>query len=233
MDIKLLAFDADDTLWDNQSYFNAVETEYCRLLADYGTADEISSALFGVETANMPLLGYGGKAFTISLVENAVNVSGGKVSAATILKIIGLGKSLLDLQSRPLPGVADTLGKIQALGKCTMVVFTKGEILDQENKLRRSGLSRFFYDVVVVADKTPREYMRLCKRFNVGISNMLMVGNSFKSDIEPVLALGGYAAHIPFHTMWKHEVVEEHDHERLFRLNQFSELIQTLNVEHY
>lgn len=232
IDIKLLAFDADDTLWDNQSYFNAVEAEYCRLLAGYGTADEISSALFSVETANMPLLGYGGKAFTISLVENAVNVSGGKVSAATILKIIGLGKSLLDLQSRPLPGVAETLGKIQASGRYTMVVFTKGEILDQENKLRRSGLSRFFDDVVVVADKTPREYMRLCKRFNVDISNMLMVGNSFKSDIEPVLALGGYAVHIPFHTMWKHEVVKEHDHERLFRLKQFSELIQTLNFEH-
>lgn len=109
-----------------------------------------------------------------------------------------------------------------------MVVFTKGEILDQENKLRRSGLVQYFDDAVIVADKTHKEYVKLCHRFNAEINSFMMIGNSFKSDIEPVLQLGGYAAHIPFHTMWKYEMAEEHDHERLVRLDHFGDLLKIL-----
>lgn len=226
--IKLLAFDADDTLWDCQSHFNSVERAYCKLLADYGTADEISQALFATETADMPHLGYGCKAFTISLVENAIQVSNGKISAGKIMEAVSLGRSLLELSATPLPYVKDTLKDLQERNRYSMVVFTKGEILDQENKLRRSGLAKYFDDAVIVADKTKEEYAKLCRRFGVKIDNFMMIGNSFKSDIEPVLQLGGYAAHIPFHTLWKYEAAEEYDHERLVRLNRFDELIKIL-----
>lgn len=226
--IKLLAFDADDTLWDCQSHFDNVEKSYCKLLADYGTEEEISQALFATETADMPYMGYGCKAFTISLVENAIEVSRGKISADDIMKVVKLGRSLLELPAQPLPEVKETLAGLHSQHNYIMIVFTKGEILDQENKLRRSGLAKFFDDAVIVADKTKEEYAKLCRRFSVGISEMMMVGNSFKSDIEPVLQLGGYAAHIPFHTMWKYEKTEEHDHEHLVRLSHFSELLDIL-----
>lgn len=226
--IKLLAFDADDTLWDCQSHFNSVERAYCKLLEDYGTAEEISQALFATETADMPHLGYGCKAFTISLVENAIEVSNGKIPTGKIMEVVRLGRSLLELSATPLHGVKATLEALYGQGNYAMVVFTKGEILDQENKLRRSGLARYFDDAVIVADKTREEYTKLCRRFGVGIDNFMMIGNSFKSDIEPVLQLGGYAAHIPFHTMWKYEMAEEYDHDRLVRLSHFDELLKIL-----
>lgn len=227
-EIKLLVFDADDTLWDCQGYFDSVEKSYCRLLADYGSENEISQALFATETADMPYLGYGCKAFTISLVENAIQVSKGKISAGVIMQIIRLGRSLLELPGDPLPQVKETLEKLHDSRKYTMVVFTKGELLDQENKLKRSGLDKYFEDAVIVSDKTKAEYLKVCQRFEVDIKQMMMAGNSFKSDIEPVLQLGGYAAHIPFKTMWKYEKTEEHDHEHLFRLKHFNDLIDIL-----
>lgn len=226
--IKLLAFDADDTLWDCQSFFDSVEKAYCKLLEDYGSADEISQALFATETADMPHLGYGCKAFTISLAENAIEVSHGTIAADKIMEAIRLGRSLLEIPATPLPKVRETLDALHASGQYRMVVFTKGEILDQENKLRRSGLAQYFDDAVIVADKTHKEYVKLCHRFNAEINSFMMIGNSFKSDIEPVLQLGGYAAHIPFHTMWKYEMAEEHDHERLVRLDHFGDLLKIL-----
>ena len=225
---QLLAFDADDTLWDNQSYFESVERAYCDLLALWGTADEVSEALFGIETANMPLLGYGGKAFTISLVENALDMSGGRIGATEVQKIVALGKSLLSLPALPLPGVAATLRALRAKQRYKLVVFTKGETLDQQNKLKRSGLAPWFDDIVVVADKTQREYQRLCSLFDTDISRMVMVGNSFKSDIAPALSIGAKAIHIPFHTIWQHEQVEEYDHHNLRRIHHFGEIIQLL-----
>lgn len=223
-DILLVAFDADDTLWDCQSHFNAVEREYCKLLAEYGTAEQISSELFKTETANMAELGYGSKAFTLSLVENAVKVSNGRVDANTLLRIQQLGRSLLNIPATPLEGVEDTLKAIRAMARYKMVVFTKGEILDQENKLLRSGLWDYFDRVEVVSDKTPRQYRELCAMFGIGIHQLLMVGNSFKSDIEPVLRLGGQAVHIPFFATWAHEQTEEFDHDNLARLSSITHL---------
>ncbi len=222
--IKLIAFDADDTLWDCQSHFEAVEQQYCALLAEYGTPQHISNELFKLETANMAELGYGSKAFTLSLIENAVMVSGGRIPATTLLRIEMLGRSLLAIPATPLDGVENALRKIRQMSRYRMVVFTKGEILDQENKLRRSGLWDYFDRVEVVADKTPRQYRELCAMFGIGIEELLMVGNSFRSDIEPVLRLGGYAIHIPFEVEWAHEMTEEFDHNNLIRLESMSQL---------
>lgn len=226
--IQLLAFDADDTLWDNQSHFDHVEHEYCRLLAPYGSAEEVSAALFAVETANMPLLGYGCKAFTLSLVENAVKFSHGRISATDLLHIVELGKHMLSLPATPLPHVEQTLQTLRRAGQYKMVVFTKGELLDQQNKLVRSGLTPLFDDIVVVSDKTRSEYTRLCSLFDTDISRLLMVGNSFKSDIEPVLQLGGQAIHIPFHTTWQHEQVQEYAHPHLVTLASMADLAPLL-----
>ncbi|MFB9897873.1 HAD family hydrolase [[Hallella] seregens] len=227
-DIRLVAFDADDTLWDNQSHFDQVEREYAHILSAYGTPDDVSGALYDVETANMPLLGYGCKAFTISLVENAVRFSHGQIAAADVLKIVELGKSILVQPVPPLPGVEETLQALRQRGRYKMVVFTKGELLDQQAKLVRSGLGNWFDDIVVVSDKTRNEYTKLCNIFDTDIGHLLMVGNSFRSDIEPVLQLGGYAAHIPFEKTWQHEQTEEYDHPHLVRLGRFAQLARLL-----
>ncbi len=229
--IQLIAFDADDTLWDNQSHFEHVENKYCEILSPYGHVTEVSAALFNIESTNMPLLGYGCKAFTISLVENAVKFSKGKVSANDILRIVELGKELLSLPATPLPHVIDTLRAIRRMKQYKMAVFTKGELLDQQNKLVRSGLTEYFDDIVVVADKTRSEYLWLCHIFDTDINHLLMVGNSFKSDIEPVLQLGGYAVHIPFHTTWQHEETEEYEHPHLIRLASIQNLTNILPLE--
>lgn len=226
--ISLIAFDADDTLWECQTYFEAVEKEYCEVLKPYASADEVSKALFAVETANMPLLGYGSKAFLLSLLENAIEVSEGKLKAKEVKKIIDLGKGLLELPGRPMDGVEETLKVLHDAGKYHLVVFTKGELLDQENKFRRSGLSLYFEDIIVVSDKTEMSYHQLCDRYSIDVDQLLMVGNSFRSDIEPVLKLGGWAAHIPFHTVWQHEVVEEYDHPHLLKLEFFTQLKHVL-----
>ena len=226
--IQVIAFDADDTLWDCQTHFEAVEREYCALLADFGDQSTISTSLFTIEQANMAELGYGGKAFTLSLIENAVKVSGGKVDADTLLRIEMLGRSLHFIPSTPLPEVEDTLCALRSTGRFHMVVFTKGEILDQESKLHRSGLWDYFDRVMVVADKTRAKYRELCHTMGIHIDQLLMVGNSFKSDIEPVLRLGGYAVHIPFEVTWAHEQTEEFDHENLARITHFSQLLQIL-----
>jgi len=226
--IRLIAFDADDTLWDCQSHFEEVERLYCEILSPWGDTASISSELFKVESRNMPELGYGSKAFTLSLIENAVEFSHGEISANKLLQIQRLGRSLLNIPATPLPEVEMTLKVIRSMGKYKMVVFTKGEILDQENKLIRSGLWDYFDRVEVVSNKTPRQYRELCCTFAIGIDELLMVGNSFKSDIAPVLQLGGYAAHIPFEHVWEHEKTEEYDHPHLLRLQHISELLQYL-----
>lgn len=228
--IRAIAFDADDTLWDCQSNFDRVERAYCELLSDYGSEEEISASLFETESGNMADMGYGCKAFTISLVENAVKVSGGRVSGKTVQAIIDLGKSLLRLDATPLDGVAETLERLKDSGRYRLAVFTKGELLDQENKLRRSGLWRWFDHVSIVSDKTEKAYRELSHALEVRPEEMAMVGNSFKSDIAPALAVGCAAVHIPFHTMWQHERVKEFPHERLRSIRHFEELLPLFGV---
>lgn len=223
-----IAFDADDTLWACQPHFDEVERKYCEILSDYGSPKDISAALFETESSNMAELGYGCKAFTISLVENAINVSQGCVSAHSIAQIVELGKTLLRLDATPLEGVADTLEQLHNSGRYRLAVFTKGELLDQENKLRRSGLWRWFSHVSIVSDKTETAYRHLCHSLQVEPEQLLMVGNSFKSDIAPALAVGCKAVHVPFHTTWQHERVEEFPHERLQTIGSFAELLPLL-----
>lgn len=223
-DIRLIAIDADDTLWDCQTHFDAVEDRYFEILAPYGNRKYLADEFFATEKNNMASLGFGSKAFTISLVENALRISRGTISTAMIAEIISLGKSLLEMPATPLPEVDETLKRMRTR-PFKLVLFTKGEIIEQENKLARSGLGKYFDDVEIVADKTEDAYRRLCRIHRVAPENMAMIGNSFKSDIAPALAIGAKAVHIPYHVTWKMEHAEEFEHINLVKISHFSEII--------
>lgn len=223
--IKVIAFDADDTLWSNEPFFQEIEKQYTNLLQPYGTSEDISAALFQTEMNNLKHLGYGAKAFTISMVETALLISGQKISGTDIQHIIDLGKSLLKMPIELLPGVQETLKTLKERRQYKLVVATKGDLLDQENKLERSGLSPYFDHIEVMSDKTEKEYLRMLNILQISPSELAMVGNSLKSDIQPVLSLGGYGVHIPFEVMWKHEVVDTFTHAHLKQVKRFDELL--------
>lgn len=221
-DISLLVFDADDTLWDCQSHFKAVEEEYCGLLSKYAEPRRVSEQLFMTEQGNMEQLGFGAQAFTISLVENALKISNGRLTATETAEILRLGRSLLNIPCTPLEGVRETL---EALSDYRKILFTKGELLDQRRKLERSGLQKHFSDVVIVADKTAEEHLRVCQSHSVSPAQTLFIGNSFRSDIAPALSIGASAVHIPFHTTWKLEQTEEFAHHNLTTVAHFNEIL--------
>lgn len=232
--LRVIAFDADDTLWDCQGHFEEVEEHLYRLIAPY--CDNPKRELFDTESANMEDLGYGCKAFTISIIETALRVGGDHLTAAELADLLSHSKSLLHLPATPLPGVVETLKKLREYfsdgDTVRMVVFTKGELQDQENKLRRSGLLRYFDDVEITSDKTQREFLALCEHQDIHPSELLMVGNSLKSDIAPALAIGAWAVHIPFHITWQLEHYDDIDHERLIKISHFSELLAILKGNH-
>ena len=224
--IRVIAFDADDTLWDCQSHFEAVENHLYRLIAPF--CDVPAQELFKTESGNMADLGYGCKAFTISVIETALRVAGDHLSAAELAELLSHSKSLLHLPATPLPEVVETLERLQAW-PYQLVVFTKGELQDQENKLKRSGLGKYFSHVEITSDKTEVEFQQLCAHLGILPSQLLMVGNSLRSDIAPALTIGASAIHIPFHVTWQLEHFEDIEHERLVKITHFHEIIDTLN----
>ncbi|MDE6002220.1 MAG: HAD family hydrolase [Prevotella sp.] len=231
-EIKVVAFDADDTLWDCQSWFDEVERKCGDLLRPWATQEEVTQGLFATERSNMALLGYGTKAFTISLVENAVRLTNGALPGDIVLKLIGLGKGLLRFPTTPLPEVKDTLQRLHTDGRYRLAVFTKGELLDQESKLERSGLGGYFEYMETVSNKGQDDYVALCDHLNVRPEELVMVGNSFRSDIAPALAVGCHAIHIPYHVVWELEKSEEFPHERLQKISHFGEVLDILSVDH-
>lgn len=226
MELKVIAFDADDTLWDCQSHFEAVEKRLYGLIAPY--CDDPAKELFKTESGNMADLGYGCKAFTISIIETALRVGGSHLTAEQLADLLAVSKALLHLPATPLPGVERTLKTLRERGNWRMVCFTKGELQDQENKLKRSGLLPFFDDVEITSDKGQKEFLALCEHQQIHPSQLLMVGNSLKSDIAPALAIGAWAVHIPFYVTWQLEHFEDMDHERLTKIEHIEQLISLL-----
>ena len=228
----MIAFDADDTLWDCQSHFEEVENHLYSLIAPY--CEDSKHELFVTESGNMADLGYGCKAFTISIIETALRIAGNDVSATQLKELLAHCKQLLHLPATPLPEVEETLRELRIKnlelreeGKGTrMVVFTKGELQDQENKLKRSGLLKYFDDVEITSDKSQIEFLALCEHQQIHPSELLMIGNSLKSDIAPALAIGAWAIHIPFHVTWQLEHFEDIDHERLIKIEHCSEILK-------
>ena len=236
--IKVIAFDADDTLWDCQGYFEEVENHLYSLIAPY--CEDPKKELFKTESGNMADLGYGCKAFTISILETAMRIAGNDLSVTQLDELLQDCKRLLHLPATPLPGVVETLETLRCrieeesdlspltphLSPLKMVCFTKGELQDQENKLKRSGLLKYFDDVEITSDKTQREFLALCEHQGIHPSELLMIGNSLKSDCAPALAIGAWAIHIPFHVTWQLEHFEDIDHERLIKVDKISDILK-------
>ena len=228
--IKVIGFDADDTLWVNEPIYRETEAKFCELLSRYGSADEINRMLYRVETGNLELYGYGNKAFVLSLIETAVMVSQGEVTAAEISRIIALGKEQISIRNPLLPGVPEVLEAIS--GHYRLIVATKGDLLDQERKLRNSGIAGYFHHVEIMSDKKEENYRRLLDHLDVPPGGFLMVGNSLRSDVLPVLSLGGYAVHVPYQITWQHEEVlpGEIPGDHFFTVEHLSEILPLLTA---
>jgi putative hydrolase of the HAD superfamily len=205
MNLKVIAFDADDTLFVNEPYFQETEEKFCALMSDYLSKQGLSQELFRVEIQNLKLYGYGIKGYILSMIEAAMNISNNTISIEIIEKIILYGKELLQKPIELLDGVEETLA--QLYGKYKLIVATKGDLKDQQSKLHRSGLGHYFHHIEVMADKQELNYEKLLKRLEINADEFFMIGNSLKSDVLPVLGIGGYAVHIPFHTTWEHEKI--------------------------
>lgn len=215
MDIKVIAFDADDTLWVNEPYFRETEEKFCQLMEDYMPRNSIDKELFKTEIQNLSLYGYGIKGFTLSMIETALRVSDKTVSIDVIEQAIAYGKDLLGRPIELIDGIESVLHALKS--EYRLVVATKGDLLDQERKLRKSGLLHYFHHIEVMSDKQEADYEKLLRHLDIPAEQFLMVGNSLKSDILPVLNLGGHAIHIPFHTTWAHELIEHNVEHPNFR----------------
>ncbi len=207
--IKVIAFDADDTLWINETYYQETEKKFCSLLEGFMNSEKISAELLKTEIQNMDLYGFGAKAFVLSLIETALRISNNTVNPNVIYDIILLGKELINKPVVLLGEIESVLSKLKP--RYHLVLATKGDLLDQERKLEKSGLSDFFDHIEIMSDKQESDYQVLLKKQNITPEEFLMVGNSVKSDILPVVSLGASAVHIPYHTTWQHEVIEQED----------------------
>lgn len=227
MNLKVIAFDADDTLFVNEPYFQETEEKFCALMSDYLSHQGLSQELFKTEIANLELYGYGIKGYILSMIEAAMRISNKTISIEVVEKITEYGKELLQKPIELLDGVEETL---QALnGKYKLVVATKGDLLDQRRKLHNSGLGHYFHHIEVMSDKKEKDYEDLLKRLEIKAEEFFMIGNSLKSDVLPVLNIGGHAVHIPFHTTWEHEKINHKvEHPNFRALEKITEVLPLL-----
>ncbi len=227
--ITVVAFDADDTLWVNEPYFRQTEHQFAGLLEDFMPHHSIVSELCKTEIANLPLYGYGIKGFMLSMIETILKVSDGKANPEVINMAIQLGQEMLNKPIELLDGVEDVLKSLY--GKYRLVVATKGDLLDQQRKLTKSGLDHYFHHIEIMSDKQEKDYLKLLKHLDCKPEEFLMLGNSLKSDILPVLAIGGHAAHIPYHTTWAHETIDHHiEHPHFYQMTSLSEVLPKLII---
>ena len=205
--INVIGFDADDTLWVNETYFRDTENKFADLLEKYETKNKIDQELFRTEIKNLDLYGYGIKGFMLSMIECALDLSNNEVSSKTIGALLDLGKEMISQPVELLNGVEEVLRSLK--DKYRLIVLTKGDLLDQERKLERSGLSEYFHHVEVLSDKKEKNYSDLLEHLQIAPSEFLMIGNSLKSDVLPLVEIGARAIHVPFHTTWEHEEVKD------------------------
>lgn len=225
--LKVIAFDADDTLWHNEAYFQETERKFCALLENYLPQHTVARELLQTEIANISLYGYGIKAFMLSMIETAIRITDKQISNEALEKIIGYGREHLDKPVELIDGVEEVLQKLK--GKYRLVMATKGDLLDQERKLKKSGLDHYFHHIEIMSEKKEEDFRKLIKHLDIPAKEFAMVGNSLKSDVLPVLNLGGHGFHIPYHITWAHERVETMtDHENFKQVNSILELLNYL-----
>ena len=228
--IKVIGFDADDTLWVNETYFREAEAAFGNLLSEYETLNKLDQELFKKEIDNLPLYGYGVKAFVLSMVESALEQSNYQVSPKTIASILDIGKTMLNKPVELLDGVEEVLKILSK--KYRLILATKGDLLDQERKLEKSGLTKYFLHIEVLSDKKEENYSKLLNHLDIKPSEFLMIGNSLKSDVLPLVNIKANAIHVPFHTTWQHEQVtkEETNGKSYKTINSLIDILKLLQL---
>ncbi|KAB2868994.1 MAG: HAD family hydrolase [Bauldia sp.] len=213
--LTAIGFDADDTLWQNEQFYKLTEARFRELLGDHAEAAALSAKLLEAERRNLAVYGFGIKGFTLSMIETAIEVTGGKVPAAVIGDILAAGRDMLGHPVEPLPHARETLEALA--GDYRIILVTKGDLFDQERKLAQSGLGDLFDAVEIVSDKTADTYRRVFCRHGDGAARSMMVGNSLKSDVIPAIAAGSWGVYVPHDLTWAHEHAEEPENTPRFR----------------
>lgn len=227
MNPKIIAFDADDTLWHNEPYFDEAQERFCVLFQDYASSQEILGLILNHQVKNLPLYGFGIKAFTLSMIESALELTNHKISGQNIQKVIQIGKDLLQKPVELLPNVTEVLEQLK--GSHKLIVATKGDLKDQHRKLHDSGIGAYFHHIEVMSDKAELDYEKMLVRLDCKAEDFLMIGNSLKSDVLPVLNIGGHAIHIPYHTTWEYEKIDfEIEHNNFKSFTNITEILPLL-----
>ena len=226
---EIIALDADDTLWQNETLYHATQEKFRRLLASYANPEIINQTLYETEISNLRHFGYGIKSFTLSMLETAVTLADGHLTGQEVQAIINFAKEMVSAPTQLLEHVTEIVPQLAQTHH--LMLLTKGDLLDQEAKLARSGLAEHFAYVEVVSHKTSDTYAAILSRYQVQPERFLMVGNSLKSDVLPVVEVGGTAVYIPYHLTWAHETVTghiPHDYLELDHIGQLPDLVQHL-----
>jgi putative hydrolase of the HAD superfamily len=227
MNPKIIAFDADDTLWHNEPYFDEAQAKFCELFADYASKQEILQLILSHQVKNLPLYGFGIKAFTLSMIDSALELTNDQISGQGIKKIIDIGRDLLQKPVELLPEVEDVLKQLK--GKYKLVVATKGDLKDQHRKLHDSGIGHYFHHIEVMSDKKELDYEKMLGRLDIKPENFIMIGNSLKSDVLPVLNIGGHGYHVAYHTTWEYEKIDfEIQHDNFKSLEKITDVLPIL-----
>ncbi len=213
--LTTIAFDADDTLWHNERFFKLTQDRFADLLRDYVDGHHLAEHLLAAEKRNLGHYGFGIKGFTLSMIETAIDVTDGRVPASVISELIAAGREMLEHPIELLPHARDAVEAVAGTHRVLLV--TKGDLLDQERKLAQSGLGDLFDAVEIVSDKTPEVYTRIFDRHGNGAAHALMAGNSLRSDVNPVIAAGGWGVHVPHHLTWGYEVDDAPENTTRFR----------------
>jgi len=225
--VKTIAFDADDTLWHNEPYFDEAQARFCKLFQDFASSQEILGLILNHQVKNLPLYGFGIKAFTLSMIEVALELTNHNIPGKGIEQIITIGKDLLQKPVELMPNVEEVLESLQ--GKFKLIVATKGDLKDQHRKLHDSGIGHYFHHIEVLSDKTELDYEKMLGRLDIQAEDFLMIGNSLKSDVLPIINIGGYGIHVPYHTTWEYEKIDfEIEHENFLALSNIKEVLTFL-----
>ncbi len=227
--IKVIGLDADDTLWVNETYYREAEKEFAKILEAFETPNKINQELFKKEMQDLHLYGYGIKSFVLSMIDSAIEISNNTISNNAIKKIMDIGKTMINKPVELLEGVEEVLNALAP--KYRLILATKGDLLDQERKLEKSGLTKYFHHIEVLSDKKEVNYSNLLNHLDVNPSEFLMIGNSLKSDVLPLVNIKANAIHVPYHITWEHEQVkEEETNGKIYKtVNNLRDILELLN----
>lgn len=225
--IKVIAFDADDTLWVNEPFFREAEEEFASLMEGFMPRHSSIKELYLTEIGNLGLYGYGIKGFMLSMIQTALRISEHKIPVKAIDKILEIGYEMMQKPVEILPGVEEVLAELQ--DDYRLVMATKGDLVDQEKKLKKSGLDHYFHHIEIMSEKKAADFAKLVRHLDVAPEEFLMMGNSLKSDVLPVLELGGHAIHIPYHITWEHERIEhEVEHDNFYQAEHIAQVVEMI-----